>query len=56
MGEVKDHTRFDFGTLTEREKYKLLIGTVIPRPIALVTTLTESVKTGEFKGIAVAAG
>jgi flavin reductase (DIM6/NTAB) family NADH-FMN oxidoreductase RutF len=24
--------------MTEREKYKLLIGTVIPRPIALVTT------------------
>ena len=40
MGEVKEHTRFDFGTLTEREKYKLLIGTVIPRPIALVTTLS----------------
>jgi len=39
MGEVKEHTRFDFGELTEREKYKLLIGTVIPRPIALVTTL-----------------
>ena len=40
MGEVKEHTRFDFIALTEREKYKLLIGTVIPRPIALVTTLS----------------
>ena len=33
------HTHFDFATLTERERYKLLIGTVIPRPIALVTTV-----------------
>lgn len=33
------HTHFDFSTLTERERYKLLIGTVIPRPIALITTL-----------------
>lgn len=33
------HTHFDFSTLSERERYKLLIGTVIPRPIALVTTL-----------------
>ena len=39
MGEIKEHTQFDFAALTEREKYKLLIGTVIPRPIALVTTL-----------------
>lgn len=29
---------FDFDALTPRERYKLLIGTVIPRPIALVTT------------------
>lgn len=35
------HTHFDFATLTERERYKLLIGTVIPRPIALVTTVDE---------------
>lgn len=34
------HTRFDFSELNERERYKLLIGTVIPRPIALVTTLS----------------
>lgn len=30
---------FDFATLTERERYKILIGTVVPRPIALVTTI-----------------
>jgi len=41
MGEVKQHTRFDFSTLNEKQKYKLLIGTVIPRPIALVTTLSK---------------
>lgn len=34
-----ESTHFDFGTLNERERYKLLIGTVIPRPIALITTL-----------------
>lgn len=28
-------------SLTERENYKLLIGSVIPRPIAFVTTVTE---------------
>ena len=42
MGEIKQHTRFDFSTLTEREKYKLLIGTVIPRPIALITTMSRN--------------
>ncbi len=34
------HTHFDFAELTERERYKILIGTVIPRPIALVTTVS----------------
>jgi flavin reductase (DIM6/NTAB) family NADH-FMN oxidoreductase RutF len=34
-------TGFDFTTLTERERYKLMIGTIIPRPIALVTTVDE---------------
>lgn len=33
------HAHFDFAALTARERYKLLIGTVIPRPIALVTTV-----------------
>lgn len=31
----------DFDTLDEREMNKLLIGSVIPRPIAFVTTLSE---------------
>jgi flavin reductase (DIM6/NTAB) family NADH-FMN oxidoreductase RutF len=30
---------FDFRALSAREKYKLMIGTVVPRPIALVTTV-----------------
>jgi flavin reductase (DIM6/NTAB) family NADH-FMN oxidoreductase RutF len=30
---------FSFASLTARERYKLLIGTVVPRPIALVTTV-----------------
>lgn len=36
-----DDTRagFDFRTLGPRERYKLLIGTVVPRPIAWVTTV-----------------
>ncbi len=36
-----DRTRFDFARLTERERYKLMIGSIIPRPIALVTTVDE---------------
>lgn len=36
-----DHTHFDFSNLNERECYKILIGTVIPRPIALVTTVSK---------------
>jgi flavin reductase (DIM6/NTAB) family NADH-FMN oxidoreductase RutF len=32
------HARFDFADLTPKERYKLLIGSVIPRPIALITT------------------
>lgn len=32
-------TQFDFRQLTARERYKLMIGTVVPRPIALVTTV-----------------
>ena len=34
-----EHQEFDFTTLSPRDRYKLLIGSVIPRPIALVTTL-----------------
>ncbi|ANT61793.1 flavin reductase [Salipiger sp. CCB-MM3] len=42
---MKDQTMtshaFDFAELTPKQRYKLLIGTVIPRPIALITTLSE---------------
>src|SRR6266436_2715381 len=34
-----DTVTFDFRTLSARERYKLMIGTVVPRPIALVTTV-----------------
>jgi flavin reductase (DIM6/NTAB) family NADH-FMN oxidoreductase RutF len=34
-----DTVTFDFADLTARERYKLLIGAVVPRPIALVTTI-----------------
>ena len=33
------HVTFDFRSLSARAKYKLMIGTVVPRPIALVTTV-----------------
>jgi flavin reductase (DIM6/NTAB) family NADH-FMN oxidoreductase RutF len=32
---------FDFAALSARERYKLMIGTIIPRPIALVTSVDE---------------
>lgn len=35
------HAHFDFAELSPRERYKLLIGTVIPRPVAFVTTLSR---------------
>ncbi len=35
-----DHVFVDLDRLTERERYKLLSGTIIPRPIALVTTVS----------------
>lgn len=38
---VSGRTSFDFEALSAREKYKLMIGTIIPRPIALVTTVDE---------------
>ena len=34
-----DNVTFDFQTLSARDRYKLMIGTVTPRPIALVTTV-----------------
>jgi flavin reductase (DIM6/NTAB) family NADH-FMN oxidoreductase RutF len=36
---VKSYRSFDFSQLTARQRYKLLIGTVVPRPIAWVTTI-----------------
>lgn len=36
---MNDSRTFSFRDLTERQRYKLLIGTVVPRPIALVTTV-----------------
>jgi flavin reductase (DIM6/NTAB) family NADH-FMN oxidoreductase RutF len=41
MKEMPGHTYFDFAELGERERYKILIGTVIPRPVALVTTVSK---------------
>ena len=39
-GTISAGTRsFDFAALTPRERYKILIGSVVPRPIALVTTI-----------------
>jgi flavin reductase (DIM6/NTAB) family NADH-FMN oxidoreductase RutF len=35
---MTDIRSFDFRELSARERYKLLIGTVVPRPIALVTS------------------
>jgi flavin reductase (DIM6/NTAB) family NADH-FMN oxidoreductase RutF len=34
-----DKVGFDFAALSPRDRYKLLIGAVVPRPIALVTTI-----------------
>ena len=34
-----DPVTFDFRNLSARDRYKLMIGTVVPRPIALVTTV-----------------
>jgi flavin reductase (DIM6/NTAB) family NADH-FMN oxidoreductase RutF len=37
---MPDPVDFSFPDLTPRQRYKLLIGTVVPRPIALVTTVS----------------
>jgi flavin reductase (DIM6/NTAB) family NADH-FMN oxidoreductase RutF len=34
-----DDVTFDFRSLSARDRYKLMIGTMVPRPIALVTTV-----------------
>jgi flavin reductase (DIM6/NTAB) family NADH-FMN oxidoreductase RutF len=41
MSSRARHVHFDFSVLSARDRYKLLIGTVIPRPIAFVTTVDE---------------
>src|SRR6202035_4862899 len=38
-GERPHDVTFDFRELSARDRYKLMIGTVVPRPIALVTTV-----------------
>ncbi len=39
---VSPTVTFDFADLSARERYKLLIGAVVPRPIALVTTVDKA--------------
>ena len=41
MSAARGHVHFDLAALSARDRYKLLIGTVIPRPIAFVTTIDE---------------
>ncbi len=36
----KTHHELDFSALTPREAYKVMIGTIVPRPIAWVTTVS----------------
>lgn len=38
---MSGHVHFDFAELNAKERYKLLIGTVIPRPIAFITTVSK---------------
>ncbi len=37
-----DHIHLDFRELTPRQRYKLIIGSIVPRPIAFVTTVDAS--------------
>ena len=39
IANERQDVTFDFRALSARDKYKLMIGTVVPRPIALVTTV-----------------
>jgi flavin reductase (DIM6/NTAB) family NADH-FMN oxidoreductase RutF len=39
QGSTDDHVIIDPATLARREQYKLMTATVVPRPIALVTTV-----------------
>lgn len=40
MSPQSTHHAFDFTSLTAREAYKVMIGTIVPRPIAWVTTVS----------------
>jgi len=42
VAHVTDKIGFDFAALSARDRYKLLIGAVVPRPIALVTTIDRA--------------
>lgn len=39
---TSNHHHFDFATLPTAQRYKLLVGLVVPRPIALVSTRSRS--------------
>lgn len=39
---MKETRSFDFSALSARDRYKILIGTVVPRPIAWVTTVSPA--------------
>lgn len=36
---MTEKTAFDFESMSSRDRYKILTGTIVPRPIALVTTV-----------------
>src|ERR1700712_2626163 len=37
--DMTEKTSFDFASMSSRDRYKILTGTIVPRPIALVTTV-----------------
>jgi flavin reductase (DIM6/NTAB) family NADH-FMN oxidoreductase RutF len=37
--EQEGTVTFDFRAISARDRYKLMIGTIVPRPIASVTTI-----------------
>src|SRR5258708_25222330 len=38
-GRWREHMHFDLAAIPQRDAYKLLVSTVVPRPIALATTV-----------------
>lgn len=40
MTETRSHHTLDFADLSPRDAYKVMIGTIVPRPIAWVTTVS----------------